>query len=290
MIKTTRCLLLVALFVSCAQAQNPRELDPGYAKGETQVLTFGYLDKGQGPTVVFYHPGVDARYWQWAIESVTPSYRAIAMPFDAVAPAALTSVIQAFSLTALIEGIVTGLGVEAPHLVAHSMGGREALELAIARPDLISSLTVIEPALAPDPESQAELVAAAAASDAACPFSNAGDASCALHSFINEPGFYDNAPDFLVELLRRAPALAVPLEALFQPIRPSICDALGEVDMPILFIRGSITPEPIQKSLDAYEACLPEHESATIADSAHYPFVYNPEAFNEILLQFLQAQ
>lgn len=58
----------------------------------------------------------------------------------------------AFNLTAILEGIINGLDVAPPHLVAHSMGGRFALELAIARPDLISSLTVIELALAPDAE------------------------------------------------------------------------------------------------------------------------------------------
>lgn len=67
-----------------------------------------------------------------------------------------------------------------------------------------------------------------------------------------------------------------------------ICDELGDLEMPILFIRGELTPEFILDSLDAYEACLPDHESAEIADSAHYPFVYNPDDFNEVLLGFLR--
>lgn len=285
-------LLAGASVCSGAAAQNLPELDLGYAAGETQTLTLGYLDKGEGPTVVFYHPGVDATYWQWAIEAVAPSHRAIALPFDAFVPTALTPLMEGVDLAALLESIIEGLDIAPPHLIAHSMGGRFALELAIARPDLIASLTVIEPALAPDEGSYARLVAATADSDVTCPLPDVGEGQrsvCALQSFINEPGFYDNAPRSLLELLTPPPEVVAPgsVEMLFPPV-PPICDALGEIDMPVLFIRGALTPEPIQESLDAYEVCLSDHESATIPDSAHYPFVYNPEAFNETLLEFLR--
>jgi pimeloyl-ACP methyl ester carboxylesterase len=285
--------LLAAAWVGSGAAQvNPPELDLDYAAGETETLTVGYLDKGEGPTVVFYHPGVDARYWQRAIEALARSHRVIALPFDAFAPTAFAFVLEGFDLTAVLEGIIEGLDVAPPHLVAHSMGGRFALELAIARPDLIASLTVIEPALAPDAASSAQLMAAAAESDATCPLPEVSDGHrsiCTLQSFINEPGFYDHAPRSLLELLTPPPSVIAPpsLEMLFAPA-PAICDALGDLDMPILFIRGALTPEPIQASLDAYEACLPAHESATIPDSAHYPFVYNPQAFNDALLNFLR--
>jgi len=282
-----------ASVVSGAAAQDPPELDLGYGAGEIEILTIGYIDKGEGPAVVFFHPGVDARYWQWAIEGVAPSYRAIALPFDHFTPAAFAFVAEAFNLTTVLEGIIDGLDVAPPHLVAHSIGGRLALELAIARPDLIASLTVIEPALAPDNTSLARLRSAAAESNVICPLPEVTDhqqTMCVFHVFINEPGFYDNAPSALIELLAPQPGAAVPpsLEMLWPEALPPICDALGEVEMPILFIRGELTPEPIQASLDAYEACLPPHESATIPDSAHYPFVYNPEAFNKVLQEFLR--
>lgn len=286
-------LLGAACAASAAAQLDPPELDLDYAAGETERLTVGYLDKGQGPAVVFYHPGVDARYWQRAIEAVAPSHRVIALPFDAFAPSAFAFVLDGFDLTAVLEGIIEGLDVAPPHLVAHSMGGRFALELAITRPDLIASLTVIEPALAPDAASSARLMAAAAEYDATCPHSNVSEGPksiCNLQSFINEPGFYDHAPRSLLELLTPPPSVVAPpsLEMAFTP-PPAICDELGELDMPVLFIRGALTPEPIQASLDAYEACLPAHEAATIPDSAHYPFVYNPEAFNEVLLEFLRG-
>ena len=286
-------LIIAASIASGAAAQDPPPLDLSYAADETKTLTIGYIDKGAGSAVVFFHPGVDARYWQWAIEGVAPSHRAIALPVNVSTPPAFAFVSGAFNLTAVLEGIINGLDVARPHLVAHSMGGRFALELAIARPDLISSLTVIEPALAPDAESLAQLRAAAAASDVTCPLPDVVESQqtlCAFHAFINEPGYYDNAPSELLELLAPLPGQEAPasLEMLWAADLPPICGQLSELKMPILFIRGELTPEPIQASLDAYEACLPDHESEVIADSAHYPFVYNPEAFNEVLLDFLR--
>lgn len=85
------------------------------------------------------------------------------------------------------------------------------------------------------------------------------------------PGFYDNAPRALIELLAPQPGAPVPpsLELLWPEALPPICDALGEIEIPILFIRGELTPEPIQASLDAYQARLLVHESAKIPESAH---------------------
>ena len=270
-----------------AGAQSPPELDLDYGAGEIETLTFGYLDKGEGPTGIFFHPGVDARYWQLAIEATSQSYRTIALPFDASTPPALAT---ALDLTTIIESVMEGLDVPPPHIVAHSMGGRIALEFAIARPDLIASLTVIEPALAPDDESMQRLRTAAAESTVTCPLPDVPAESqtmCRFNVFINEPGFYDNAPSGLLALVPQPDAPAPPsLEMLWSPV-PPICEALGKLEMPILFVRGELTPEPIQASQDAYEACLPDHARAMIPGSSHYPFVYNAEAFNEALLEFL---
>lgn len=221
-------LIAAASVVPDAAAQDPPELDLGYAAGEIERLTIGYTDKGEGPAVVFFHPGVDARYWQWAIEDVASSYRAIALPFNQSIPPAFAFVAEAFNLTAVLEGIIHGLDVAPPHLVAHSMGGRLALELAITRPDLIASLTVIEPALAPDNASLSRLRSAAAASDAACSRLDVADNQktiCAFHVFINEPGFYDNAPRALVELLAPQPGAAVPPSLEMPSVPASASDA-----------------------------------------------------------------
>lgn len=296
-----RATILLCLLSSVALGQP--ELDLAYANGETQTLDVAsteitYLQKGDGPPVLFYHPSVDLRYWQWAIEAIATDFRAIALPLDEIVPGSSPT-----DMTGLLATILS-LDQGQVHLVAHSMGGRQALELAIARPDVLLSLSVVEPAGAPDAPSLQALGMAMANSPAACGIPNLDGAlvdACLLQSRINEPGFFENAPQSLIDVLIASGRKVAPLQAasadpqesspgpppiLFSPI----CEDLNQLDVPILFIRGELTPPSVQASLDAYEDCLPEHDSVAIRGSAHYPHVYNPTEFNRHLLQFLRRQ
>lgn len=220
-------------------------------------------------------------------------------------PVALPEMKQAITVLAL-EDSTTGLTSflrqidDGPvHLVAHSAGGAVALEYATRRPEKLLSLTVIEPAFAPDAASTEALFSAMAenpVNPADCDLPGITQDELAvcmsLQSQINEPGFYRNAPDSLIRILvEMQKRNAARVENMGEPPADQtleICDELGDLRLPILFVRGEMTPAFIQDSLDAYEACLPRHESEVIAGSAHYPFVYNPEAFNAVFLDFLR--
>jgi pimeloyl-ACP methyl ester carboxylesterase len=297
-----RAVVLVFSLLSSTALAQP-ELDLTYANGETQSLVLAggeisYLRKGDGPPVLFYHPSVDLRYWQWAIEAASIEFQAIALPLNEIVPGASPTGMT--GLLAAIEALDQGK----INLVAHSMGGRQALELAIARPDVLLSLTVIEPAGAPDIPSLQALGIAMANSSAVCGLPNLDESlidSCVLQSQINEPAFFENAPNSLIEILIESARRVAPLQAAAAATQDSnqgpppipfapICEQLGEIDVPILFVRGELTPSSIQASLDSYESCLPEHDSATISGSAHYPHVYNPTDFNSRLLEFLRLQ
>lgn len=47
-----------------------------------------------------------------------------------------------------VRGLMNALGIEEAHLIGNSMGGRVALELALATPERVSSLSLLAPALA----------------------------------------------------------------------------------------------------------------------------------------------
>ena len=289
-------VLLILLSGCTAQAQMELELSFGDGQTSTVVIDsvpISYLDQGSGPMVVFFHPAVDFRYWQFVIADVSQEFRTVALPRNREVPFKYEDITT--GLTSFLEQIDDG----PVHLVSHSAGGALALQYAINTPEKLLSLTVVEPAFAPDPTSILALFAAMDANpvdpaDCDLPeITEAEHALCmSLQSQINEPGFFRNAPDSLVQILLEADEKnAARVAIMGEPpmdFSMDICAELGGLPMPILFIRGELTPEFILDSLDAYEACLPDHESEVIANSAHYPFVYNPEAFNETLLRFLR--
>ena len=165
------------------------------------------------------------------------------------------------------------------HFVAHSIAGRMALEAAIARPDLFATLVLEEPAggisapgVAPTPGT--------------CDLEGLDPAERQLCIFVNQrsgPGYYEALSEpyrqYLYDNLR--PAVDLDADSF-----PSICDALGRLTMPILFVRGADTPLLDQSRLDSYEACLPAHETAVIPGAAHTPHMDAPDAFNKAIVSF----
>src|SRR5690606_30149487 len=127
--QTASKLALAALMLDggvCARAQHvdPPELDLAYGAAETKTLTvldarIRYLEKGDGQPVLFYHPGVDERYWQWAVEAVAARHRAIALSFDFEGSAeAEGAAAPPTDLSDLLAAIFEELGVVPVHLVA----------------------------------------------------------------------------------------------------------------------------------------------------------------------------
>lgn len=105
-----------------------------------------YLDRGEGPTLVLLH-GM-ACCWQWWLEclpELTERFRVLAVDlpgFGDSAPLASGSSIphQAGAVTALIDS----LGIERVAVAGHSMGGLVATRIALARPELVARLVLVD--------------------------------------------------------------------------------------------------------------------------------------------------
>jgi pimeloyl-ACP methyl ester carboxylesterase len=110
-----------------------------------------YVDQGAGAPVVFVHGAwMDLRYWEPQREAVAAKYRFIAYTLRYHGAARWPDDGQLYStvthltdLTAFIRRLNAG----PVHLVGLSMGGRLATLTALEHPDLLRSLTVLEPPL-----------------------------------------------------------------------------------------------------------------------------------------------
>lgn len=309
-----KVLLAACMAVGTAVPATAQELDLNYNAGEARSLAGGaayYVEQGRGVPVVFFMQGFDHRYWQMQLPAFAGEWRAVALwtPIGAPPPPGVVPSMPlraggpslpgplAASLPALLEALRSELGVERLHLVTHSISGRLALEAAAARPDLFATLTLLEPAggigSLPPPDPGCALDGADAIELQACEFVN----------IFSGQGTFETLPDpvrqLLMENRRETNAFiaSLPAEsgitndptdtsaasAMFFPI----CEEIGDLSMPLLFVRGSATTAFYQSGLDHYEQCLPMHDTVVIEGAAHNVHIEQPAAFNAALADFI---
>ena len=104
-------------------------------------MTLYHEVEGDGPTVVFVHEGiVDSRAWdpQW---TSFDGYRRVRFDMRGYgrSPIGELPLGHARDVVELLDT----LGVSGAALVAGSLGGRVALEVALARPDLVGALVLV---------------------------------------------------------------------------------------------------------------------------------------------------
>lgn len=115
-----------------------------------EQLRLSYLRAGhRGPAVVLLHGwGAFKELWWSTLLALEPSFRAFALdlPAHGSSPPVAHSITM-HSLAHLVADFCAAQGLVSIILVGHSMGGNVALELALLRPDLVSRLVLVDPAV-----------------------------------------------------------------------------------------------------------------------------------------------
>ena len=123
-----------------ADAPRPREIEVGGRR-----LRYLELGEGDGAPVLLVHGfGADLNTWMFTQSVLAEGRRVIALDLPGHGGSAKeVGAGDGESLTDAVEGALDALGSGRGHLVGHSMGGAVAALLALRRPDLVSSLTLI---------------------------------------------------------------------------------------------------------------------------------------------------
>ncbi len=121
--------------------------------------TLAYDLTGQGPAIVLMHEGIaDRRMWDREFDRLAKSHRVVRYDlrgFGGSSPAT-----QPFSYVDDLRAVIQGLHLDRPVLVAPSMGGRIAIDFALAHPKEIAGLFLMAPGVSGmqieyDPEGRA---------------------------------------------------------------------------------------------------------------------------------------
>jgi 3-oxoadipate enol-lactonase len=248
---------------------------------------------GSGPgTVVLVHAGVcDSRMWdpQWAPFSAT----AKVVRYDLRGFGRSPLPPEPYSHAADLVGLLVRLGLGPVWLVGASLGGRVALEVAVAHPELVEGLVAADAALS-GYDWSAEMAAFGDREDAAL---GRGDLDEAVEE--NLRMWVDaGRPAHVVDPGVRA-AVARMQRAAFETQYPSPPDAdeeplvgalakrLGEVKVPVLAITGEADVRDFQSIADRLVIEIPDARRATIHGAAHLPSMERPDEFNRLTLGFI---
>jgi 3-oxoadipate enol-lactonase len=252
-----------------------------------------YEVRGSGPPIVFLHAAIaDSRMWEPQWTSFAAGHRLLRLDLAGFG----RTPIERLPLTHArdVVGLLDGLEISAAGVVGASLGGRVALEVAVARPDLVRALVLVDSGL-PGVEWSAAVRAYGAAEDEAV---TRGDLAAAteinLRMWVDGPrrAAADVDPGVraaVAEMLGRALELQAPYwERLKEELLvPDVAERLPEVRAPTLVLVGEEDVDDMQALARKFAAGIPGARLATIPGAAHAPSLEQPAAFDGLVLEFL---
>ena len=244
--------------------------------------------EGTGPTVVLVHAGIaDSRMWDPLAATLAADHRVVRYDLRGYGRSPLPS--GPFSHVDDLADVLAATAEEPVHLVGASLGGRVALDLALARPDAVRSLALFGAVVSgfevdvPPPPLWEQVVAADAADD----LDALTDAEARM--WLADPDG-TRAPEVL-ELVREMNRVALVNErsgiAEERPVEPPAAERLGELDRPVLVVDGVLDLDDIRLAADLLAERLPDVQRERLPAAAHLPALERPGAVAELLRGFL---
>jgi pimeloyl-ACP methyl ester carboxylesterase len=260
---------------------------------ETAQAELHYEVAGEGPPVVLIHEGIaDSRMWEPQWTSFPPTHRTVRYDMRGFGETPITP--GSFSNARDLVGLLERLALGPAALVGVSLGGRVALEVAVARPELVSALVLVGAGL-PGHDWTEETQAGWTEEQAAL---ERGDVEAAvelnLRMWVDGPGRSpsDVDPDVreqVAVMQRRAFELQLPVgdAGEEEPLVPDLADRLTEIRAPTLIVVGEEDRPDIHTIADRLAAALPHARRASIPATAHIPSLERPDEFDRLVLEFL---
>jgi len=179
-------------------------------------------------------------------------------------------------------------GIGRAHLVGHSLGGKVAMQLALAEPDAVAALVVADIAPVAYRGSHDAVFTALAAVEAAAVDSRQA-AGELLRRYLEEEGVVQF---LLLSLVRRDDGRwawrfdRAGLEANY-PAYLAAPAAAGPYPGPALFLRGGRSPYVADEYLPVIREHFPEARMETLAGCGHWLHAEEPARFNALVRAFL---
>jgi 3-oxoadipate enol-lactonase len=249
---------------------------------------------GDGPAVALVHEGIgDSRQWDPQWDEWSRSFRLLRLDLRGFGRSALPP--ERFSNARDLLALLEERGFARVALVGGSLGGRVVLEVAVARPDLVSALVLVAPGLPGHAWSQ-QVRSSWEEEEAAYEARDADRAvEVNLRMWVDGPGRRpeDVDPELRArvgEMQRQAFELQLEAgeDAEEELLVPDLAERVGEIGAPTLLVVGEDDVSDMHTIAHRLAREIPGARLETIADTAHVPNMERPREFDELVLPFLR--
>ena len=240
-------------------------------------LIWGEDSGGSGPAILLAHSGLaDHRLWDPIWPYLTGNARVIR--YDARGYGRSAPPVTAYRQADDMLRVLDDRGIRSAHLVGCSMGGATAIDVALAQPGRVASLTLLSPGLSgyPWPE-EPDVDAAYEAADAT------GDPDAVVAVAVREwagAGADPLISDMLLGAIRAWPGDD---EHCLEPEVPAY-GRLDEVRAPTVLLVGDLDRPALIACDETIAAGIPGCELIRLAGVDHYPSLRAPDAVTSAIM------
>jgi 3-oxoadipate enol-lactonase len=244
--------------------------------------------RGKAPVVLLHSAGLDLTYWDTQLEALRRHHDVVALDLPGHGRSGgQAEDITIDSVTEAIAGVIAGLGGGPVHVVGLSVGGLVAQSMALARPELVRSLVLIDTAARFPADGQAAMRARAAT--ARQEGMAAVLAGLLGHWFL--PGTLAQRPHLtdraIKTLLHDDPEVHAALWEMIAGF--DVADRLPAVMAPTLVLVGEHDPSSPVRSAQHLSDSIPHARLHIVPDAAHLSPIENPDAVTGHIDAFLAA-
>lgn len=253
-------------------------------------VAIAYEEHGEGAPLLLVHAGIaDRRMWDDVAAAFAERFRTIRCDLRGYGDTPLPD--GPFVYAADLAGLLDALDAAPAHVVGVSLGGHVALDLAIARPELVERLVVVASGI-DGWEHDDALRAAWAEEEAAFEQGDLdGAAWISVRTWLDGPARDAAAVDAVLrqrvfEMQRRALDHENP-DAEGAWLTPSRRARLGDVTAPTLVLAGELDQPSLRDASRFVAGEIPGARFEALRGVAHLPPLEDPEGFCRAVLPFL---
>jgi 3-oxoadipate enol-lactonase len=247
---------------------------------------------GEGPAVVLIHAGIaDRRMWEPQWTSLADAFALVRLDLRGFGDSPFSGG-ETVCHGADVVAVLDAAGIERAALVGASLGGRIALEVAVAAPERVAALVLVDPGL-PDYAWSTEMERYGDAEEAAWEERDL-DAVVELNVrfWLDRPGRATPPDPAHVALVRAMQRRALELEAAAGEVEstafaPGVADRVGEVRAATLVVCGDEDVDDFRAIAARLAAGIPGATLVGISGAAHLPSLEQPAAFDAAVRPFL---